>query len=75
MKTPKEKAKELFDIHSAICFDTDKGLQCAIITVDEIISFDIRAKNESQFVISARIEDYWMAVKDELLTFNNKQDE
>jgi hypothetical protein len=71
--TPKEKAEELLNKINAVtdewgnypmCFDTSK--QCALIAVDEILNFDIKAKNESQFVIEKRIEDYWQEVKQEI---------
>ena len=78
MKTPKEKAQEIFnkmyqvdDImgNYPMCFDTAK--QCALIAVDEILNIsclrDLDYKiyfNENREFIS-----YWQEVKNEL----NKQ--
>jgi hypothetical protein len=46
--------------------DIESTKQCALICVDEILNFDIKAKNESQFIIEQRIEDYWGEVKKEI---------
>jgi hypothetical protein len=40
--------------------------QCALIAVDEILNLDIKAKNESQFIIERRIEEYWQEVNQEI---------
>jgi len=40
--------------------------KCSLVAVDEILNFDIKAKNESQFIIERRIEDYWQEVKQEI---------
>ena len=69
--TPKDKAKELVDKmwniderYGSIGFHEAK--QCALVAVDEILNFDLKAKNESQFIIERRIEDYWEEVKQEI---------
>jgi hypothetical protein len=70
--TPKEKAKELvykyFSGDDLLYEDLTwiQAKQCAIIAVDEILNYDIRAKCESQFVIEQRIESYWQEVKQEI---------
>jgi hypothetical protein len=74
--TPKEKAEELiikFTFNTR-CYSETKGWedylydakQCALIAIDEILSYDIRAKCESQFIIEQRIESYWKQVKQEI---------
>jgi len=44
----------------------NEAKQCALIAVDEILNYDIKAKSEAQFVIQKRIEDYWNEVKQEI---------
>jgi hypothetical protein len=62
--TPKEKAKEL--IRQFYSVGAVECKQCALLAVDEILNYDIKAKSEAQFVIQKRIEDYWQDVKQEL---------
>lgn len=69
--TPKDKAKELVDKmwniderYGSIGFHEAK--QCALIAVDEILNYDLKAKTESQFIIERRIEEYWTEVKQEI---------
>jgi hypothetical protein len=80
--TPKNKANETFlkmydKIENATVglFSEDVAYidarykaakQCALIAVDEILYLDIKAKNESQFIIERRIEEYWQEVKQEI---------
>jgi len=69
--TPKEKAIELvhrYDTMQSVIegFSLEDAKECALICVDEILNFDIKAKNESQFIIEQRIEDYWEEVKQEI---------
>jgi len=69
--TPKEKAVELVDKYISLTnsdFDIEisAAKQCALIVVDEILQYDIRAKCESQFVIQERIEEYYKQVKTEI---------
>ena len=71
--TPKEKAKKLVDRYNKFDFNTivvstqkEYAKQCALIAVDEILNYDIRAKCESQFIIEQRIESYWKQVKQEI---------
>ena len=79
--TEKEKAKELVNKFSEYSNDEyhecseqfelnenriKNAKQCALIAVDEILSYDIRAKCESQFIIEQRIESYWKQVKQEI---------
>ena len=64
-----EKARELVELFAPIMTNEDwkeKAKQCALIAVDEILNFDIKAKNESQFIIEKRIEEYWQQVKTEI---------
>ena len=69
--TPKEKAEELlnkmYNVRSN--FDDKLAKECAVIVVDEILNYDLRAKSEAQFVIERRIEEYWGEVKKELESF------
>lgn len=70
--TPKEKAKQLYSkmensiegLEGKEWYDSAK--QCALIAVDEILNFDVRAKSEPQFVIERRIDEYWQEVKQEI---------
>ena len=70
--TPKNKAEELVDKYylelrqHSFNYDLETAKQCALIAVDEILNFDINAKNESQFVIENHIEEYWQQVKQEI---------
>ncbi len=63
--TPKQKAEELID---KFTFEIGNfnAKQCALIAIDEILNFDLKAKNESQFIIERRIEEYWQEVRTEL---------
>ncbi len=75
--TPKEKADslinklyphvKLWDSHNDVLLKDNHLVDSAIICVDEILNFDIRAKCESQFIIAERIESYWQQVKEELI--------
>lgn len=69
--TPKEKAMELVEKyfrHELLHWDLSyiQAKQCALIAVDEILNYDIRAKCEVQFIIEQRIESYWQEVKQEI---------
>jgi hypothetical protein len=78
--TPKEKAKNLVDKFSEYAhtdfvyirggYQAESQLQnakqCALIAVDEILNYDIKAKCESQFIIEQKIESYWQEVKQEI---------
>ena len=44
----------------------EQAKQCALIAVDEILNYDLKAKTESQFIIERRIEEYWEQVKQEI---------
>ena len=64
-----EKAEELVDKFTAIEdgeMYIGKAKQCALIAVDEILNYDIKAKCESQFIIEQKIESYWQEVKQEI---------
>lgn len=64
--TPKEKADELYVGYRYLTNDSRIAKKCALIAIDEILNFDLKAKNESQFIIERRIEEYWQEVKTEL---------
>jgi hypothetical protein len=64
--TPKEKADELHVGYWHLTNDSRIAKQCALIAIDEILNFDLKAKNESQFTIERRIEEYWEQVKQEV---------
>jgi len=71
--TPKEKAEELIlkylrlqEEGSSNWFHKILAKKCALIAVDEILNYDIRAKCEVQFIIEQRIESYWQEVKQEI---------
>ena len=67
--SPQEKAEELVDKFTAIEdgeMYIGKAKQCALIAVDEILNYDIKAKCESQFIIEQKIESYWQEVKQEI---------
>jgi len=75
--TPKEKAVELvakmnnapiniIEWYKASDYAKNELKRKALIVVDEILQYDIRAKCESQFVIQERIEEYWKQVKTEI---------
>ena len=69
--TPKEKAIELVERFNVLQtfiegFDYEHAIECALIAVDEILNYDLKAKTESQFVIERRIEEYWQEVKQEV---------
>jgi hypothetical protein len=64
--TPKEKADELYVGYWYLTNDSRIAKKCALIAIDEILNFDLKAKNESQFIIERRIEEYWQEVKTEL---------
>ena len=62
----KEKADELYVGYWYLTNDSRIAKKCALIAIDEILNFDLKAKNESQFIIERRIEEYWQEVKTEL---------
>ena len=64
--TPKEKADELYVGYWYLTNDSRIAKKCALIAIDEILNFDLKAKNESQFIIERRIEEYWQEVRTEL---------
>jgi hypothetical protein len=64
--TPKEKADELYVGYWHLTNDSRIAKKCALIAIDEILNFDLKAKNESQFTIERRIEEYWEQVKQEV---------
>ena len=55
--TPKEKAKELYNNFSDKCMCFERGKQCALIAVDEILKNDYGAKSQM---------NYWQEVKQEI---------
>ena len=63
----KDKAKELFLKFQGFSIDDINAKQCALIAVDEILSFDLKAKSEPQFVVERRVHDYWEEVKQEII--------
>lgn len=75
MKTPREKAKELvnrFDVDTIYVMTKPQAKQCALITVDEIISSipygfysGIRPKYKGTDL------EYWQEVKTEIKNLNN----
>jgi len=86
IKSPKEKAKEIFEkMYSAedpiskypMCFDTAKI--CAIIAIDEIIesspSLPILSDNGYLYSDIEESKIYWMEVKNELILFEFKNEE
>ena len=64
--TPKEKAAELVDKFTQTNGNGFFAKECALIVVDEILNYDLKAKTESQFIIERRIEEYWNQVKQEI---------
>ncbi len=70
--TPKEKANDLLDkflFSSLVDFPAshNDAKEYVLILIEEILTYDLRAKCESQFVIERRLEEYWKEVKQELL--------
>lgn len=71
--TPKEKAKELFDIYYELLFTSDfrdeQSRQSALICVEQILKSDPLSpsgKFESYPQCEGEAYDYWTEVKEEL---------
>jgi hypothetical protein len=66
--TPKEEALDLVEeMKNEFPITAESAaVQCALVAVKRILTFDLKAKSEAQFVIERRIDEHWSEVKAEL---------
>ena len=76
--TPKEKAKELVEKFMPFIagadrynttlgiYDTDISKQCALLTVDEIMFYNLMEYPQHSTIYAPHKNDYWQQVKQEI---------